>query len=423
MINKFKKTIGKQKTLIANFSYLVILNVFNMILPLITYPYLIRVLGKETYGLVVFVQAIIAYLLIIISFGFNISATKEISIHRNNNEKLSEIVSSILIIKCCLFVLTLGILYFSLYFIPQAKDYKILFYLSMWICVYELIFPIWYFQGIEKMKYITYITLISRLIFLGLIFVFINTEKDYLFLPIINGIGAILSGVLSLYIIFVKHQISFKFQHISVLKIYIKESIPIFLSNVSIKLYVSTNKVLVGSFLGMSEVSYYDLAEKIVSVLKVPQGILGQALFPKINKDKDLNFVRKIFFISLIVNSLIYISLLLLADFFILFLGGIEMMNAKVVLLIMGCSIPLVGMSNIFGIQLLIPFGFIREFSKVIISSGIFYFIQLLILWNSFGFTIESISIITVTTELFVTSYMYYYCFKFNLWKKNMITS
>ncbi|PKH67651.1 flippase [Flavobacterium sp. ALD4] len=423
MINKIKKAIEQQKTLIANFSYLAILNVFNMVLPLITYPYLIRVLGKETYGLVVFVQAIIAYLLIIVSFGFNISATKEVSIHRDNKEKLSEIVSSIMIIKCCLFLMTLVILYFSMYFIPQAKDYKLLFYLSMWICVYELLFPIWYFQGIEKMKYITYITLISRLIFLGLIFAFIHTENDYLYLPIINGIGAILAGVVSLYIIFVNHHISFKLQHISVLKFYVKESIPIFLSNVSIKLYVSTNKVLVGAFLGMSEVAYYDLAEKIVSVLKVPQVILGQALFPKINKDKDVIFVRKIFFISVGVNILIYIVLLFFADFFILFLGGTQMMPAKVVLFIMGSSIPIVAISNIFGIQLLVPFGFIKEFSKVIISSGIFYFIQLLILWNSFGFTIESISIITVTTELFVTCYMYFYCLKFELWKKNMITS
>ena len=81
--------------LIRNFSYLSLLQVFNLILPLIVYPYLIRVLGKETYGLVVFAQSLVFYLVILVGFGFNISATKEVSIHRNDSKKLGEIVSSV----------------------------------------------------------------------------------------------------------------------------------------------------------------------------------------------------------------------------------------------------------------------------------------------------------------------------------------
>jgi len=138
----------------------------------------------------------------------------------------------------------------------------------------------WYFQGIERMKYITYINLISRLIFLGLIFVFIHNPNDFLFVPIIYGIGALVSGSIALVIIFGNHQISFKWQPFQNLRYYFMDSFPIFVSNVSISLYVSTNKVITGTFLGMSEVAYYDLAEKLTSVLKLPQGILSQSLFP-----------------------------------------------------------------------------------------------------------------------------------------------
>jgi len=83
-----------------------------MLIPLLTYPYLIRVLGKETYGLVVFVQAIVAYMVILVGFGFNISATREISIHRENKEKLNEIVSSVLIVKSLFFFLPFSFLVF-----------------------------------------------------------------------------------------------------------------------------------------------------------------------------------------------------------------------------------------------------------------------------------------------------------------------
>ena len=87
-ISNLQGKAGRNKTLIQNFSYLSALRIFNMILPLITYPYLIRVLGKEIYGLVVFAQAIVNYLVMLVSFGFNISATKEVSVYRNDEKKL-----------------------------------------------------------------------------------------------------------------------------------------------------------------------------------------------------------------------------------------------------------------------------------------------------------------------------------------------
>lgn len=411
-----KDSVTRNKTLIQNFSYLSILQIFNLILPLITYPYLIRVLGKETYGLVVFAQAIVAYLVILVGFGFNISATREISIHRDNKDKLGEIVSSVLIIKSLLFLLSVALLGILLFFIPQSRSYEMLFLLSLWACLYDVIFPIWYFQGIEQMKYITYISLTSRLIFLSLIFVFIHKSSDYLFVPIIYGIGAVIAGGASLFLIFQKHRIRFKWQSYSTLKYYFKDSIPIFVSNVSVSLYVSTNKVITGTFLGMTEVAYYDLAEKLTSVLRIPQSILSQSLFPKISKEKNLNFIKRIFSISLLGNSLLFVLMLLLSHYIILLLGGSQMLPAIYVVNILAFTVPIVAMSNIFGIQLLIPFGYNKLFSRIILASGLFYLLLMLILWLTIGFSIISISVVTVITEVFVTTTMYYICKKLNLW-------
>lgn len=416
MLKQIKRATKKHKTLIQNFSYLSALQIFNMLIPLISYPYLIRILGKETYGLVVYAQAIVGYLVILVGFGFNISATKEISIHRDNREKLNEIVSSVLIIKILLFVLSAIVLVILLLVIPQAKGYEALFLLMLWMCMYDVIFPMWYFQGIERMKYITYITLVSRLTFLGLIFVFIHNPSDYLFIPIINGIGALLAGIMSLAIIFRKHKIQFTLQPIDRLKFYFKDSIPIFVSNVSIKLYVSTNKVIVGSFLGMTEVAYYDLAEKLASVLKMPIAILSQALFPKISKEKDLKFVRKIFQISLIANVSFYLLFVLLSKNIVLLLGGKTMMDAVLIVNLLASTLPIISMSNVFGIQLLIPFGHNRTYSGIILTSGLFYFLQSILIWATFGFTLINVTVITVTTEIFVSATMFYFCKKFKLW-------
>lgn len=416
LLQKILFKASANKSLISNFSYISILQLFNLILPLITYPYLIRTLGKDNYGLIVFAQAFVGYLLILVGYGFNVSATKDVSVYRDNREMLTEIVSSVLIIKGVLFALSLLFLTVLLEFLPQASSNHLLFYLTLWVCLYEFIFPVWYFQGIERMKYITYLTLLSRMFFLSMIFVFIKNENDYLLMPIINGIGAIVAGLISLYIIFYKHQIKFKWQPTRILFRYIKNSTPIFLSNLSIRLYVSTNKVIIGMFLSMGEVAYYDLAEKIVSILKLPQTIISQTLFPKISKDRNINFIKKAFKYSIILNIVILIITLILSDYFISFLGGSELGPAVVILNILIISVPIIAMSNIFGVQILIPFGKVKFYSFIVILSGFIYLFELLLIWLFWDINLYSLSLVSVLTELFVTIIMFYYCKKFQLW-------
>lgn len=391
-----------------------------MAIPLLTYPYLIRVLGVDLYGRVVFAQAILGYFVILIDFGFNISATKEISVHRNNKNKLNEIVSSVFIIKGLLFVISVACFMVILNFIEQAENYKLLYYLTLYVCLNNWLFPIWYFQGLENMKYITLINLGSRSIFLVLIFVLIKSQNDYLYFPIINGVGVIISILTALFVIFFKHGIRLFLPDKSVLSYYLNESIPIFISNISIKVYVSSNKVLLGAFLGMGSVAFYDLAEKLVSMLRMPQGILSQVLFPKMSRERNLSFVRKVFTMSFFVNLGFYMFLLIFLKPIILLLGGEEMLAVIPTAIILGLTVPLTAMSNVFGVQLLLPFGYNREFSTVIVSSGLIYLILILSIWTFFEVSIENISLATVMTEAFVVAYMFYYCFKFNLWRRNM---
>lgn len=418
MKNNLKSLIHSHKILIKNFSYLGLFQVVNIALPLITYPYLIRVLGGYNYGLIVFAQAIIGYFVILVSFGFNLTATKKISIHRNDEEKINEIVSSVFIIKGILFVISFLILLALLHTGIIQEGERALYYLTLWLCLYEWLFPIWYFQGIEKMKFITLITFVNRLVFLGFIFLLIKKQNDFLQVPLINGIGALISGAISSYIIFFRHKIRFRFQSPKTLLKYFRESTAIFISNISTKLYLSTNKVLVGAFIGIQAVAYYDLAEKIVNVLKTPQQILGQTVFPKISKERNLNFVWRLFTLSLWVNGFIFLGVLLFSKQIILILGGEEMLPALSVVWILSVTIPLVAISNVFGIQVLIPFGYHKAFSRVIVSSGICYALFVGGVWAFFNISLINISLITVVTELFVTVYMYYSCVKLNLWKK-----
>ena len=415
-MNKLKEIIRENKSVLSNFSYLSALQIFNIAAPLIAYPFLIRVLGTDNFGLVIYAQSIISYFVILVTFGFNISATKKVSLHRNNAKKLGEIVSNVLIIKSILFLLSLFILEVFLYYTKQNRDSVILFNLAMWLCFYEVIFPQWYFQAIEQMKYITYITLLIRIIFLGLIFIIIKSPDDYLLLPIINGVGTIIAGLISIYIIFFKHNIKFRFQPIKKLKYYLNDSLTIFISTISFSVYKSTNKVVVGIFLGMSSITFYDLAEKIIAVAKIPQNILSQSVFPEISLEKNIIYIKKIFKISIIMNFIISVIVLFFAKHLVLLLGDSAMLPSIEIIEILVFSIVIIAMGNVFGIQTLIPFGYDRIFTKVVLRSVILYFFLLFLVWITLGFSIRNISIIIVIVETFSTIYWYYFCKRKKLW-------
>ncbi len=112
-IEKYKS--DTTKTLLGNFTYLSILEVISILFPLLTYPYLIRVIGADRYGIIVFSQAIIAYVIIVVNFGFNVSATRRVSENRDNIIKLKQIYSSITYLKLYIFIASLFVLFGILY--------------------------------------------------------------------------------------------------------------------------------------------------------------------------------------------------------------------------------------------------------------------------------------------------------------------
>lgn len=186
-----------------------VLQVFNILLPLVTYPYLIRVLGSNVYGTVIYAQALIMYFSLIINFGFNISGTKKIAENINDKVKLSEIVSSIYTIKLFLFLISFLILLLSIYFISSIREIWLLILFSFTATLNELFFPQWYFQGVDKMKYITLLNISARVLFTVLIFFVVKDKGDYLYVPIISGIGVLMTGCASLYLLITKEGISF----------------------------------------------------------------------------------------------------------------------------------------------------------------------------------------------------------------------
>lgn len=414
-INQIKDTLTRHKILVSNFGYLSILQAYSVLLPLLTIPYLMRVLGYDTYGLVIYAQAIIQYFVIIVNFGFNISATKDISIHRNDKVQLKKIVSSVLTVKVALFMLSFAVLCICIFFIPAFREHYILYLFSMALCLSEVVLPIWYFQGIEKMRYITIVNVISRTLFAACIFLLIKQPEHYLWVPLFNGLGALIGGFFALWIVFVKEKVGFSFQPWHTLLYFIKDSAPLFLTRAAAQIYVRTNIVVVGTFLGMAEAGFYDVALKVLTVLGMPFQTLKQVIFPKVSKDLDISFVHKAIKMVIVLAIIIIVVMQMLAPFVMLTITGIESETAVQTLRLLLLVLLAMVMSGFFGEQLLIPFGKKKPYVRGMVSTAFFYFIVLSLLYLFNLLNLYSIVLLVVGTEFFLALYFLISCKKFKL--------
>lgn len=400
--------ITNNKKIIENFSYLTILQIFSLLSPLITYPYIIKVIGLEKYGIVIFAQTIVTYFSLIINFGFNISGPKDVAVYRDDIKMLSEYVSSIYIIKSIIWIVCFIVFIIGISSFDFLRENLIIYVFAFFATISDVFFPIWFFQGIEKMKYITYINLFVRSLFIFAIFFFIKQKSDYIIVPLINSIGAFLSGIIALYVVFGKEGIKFKYISLEFLIIRLKEGFVLFISTLSIQLYMNVNKIIVGTLLGMKEVTIYDLGEKITSLIKTPILIIGQSVFPKISREKSIVFINKIMFLVTSIAIALYILLFFTSDWIVFFFTATIIPMAKIVIRILGLSLIFVSLSLFLGGNRLVPFGYNKEYMVAMISNSVVYFILVGILWIFHLINIYTITISYVFIEAFCFVLLYF---------------
>ena len=151
MIKKFLQDKEK-KVLANNYLSLLVLQAANYLLPLLILPFLVRVLGTDKFGLVMFAQSLAVFLTVFVDFGFNLSGTREISLARDDKNKLSEIFNAIMIVKLLLIVVAFGILCIIVNVFTRFSIDKNVYLLSFGIVIGQALFPVWFFQGIENSK-------------------------------------------------------------------------------------------------------------------------------------------------------------------------------------------------------------------------------------------------------------------------------
>lgn len=309
--------------------YLVALQGINYVMPLVVFPYLMAVLGAEKFGYIGFSTALIQFFMLIVDFGFNFTATKEVALHKDNPQLLRNIFWNTLTAKTGLLTASFIIFTLLMYAVPRFSVYRSTAFIFFLMVVGNTFSFVWYFQGLGKIRLVSIANIISKLLILPLIFWFVKTPNDYLKAAFIQASVYLFSALLTTGILVLGKMLpAYQKPAWEQIQTGLRSAFPVFLSMVASSLYVALFAVILGFFSTPSEVGKYTAAEKIMRsfcyLILLP---ISQAFFPKISamsqsaKNDAYLLIKKITFSVGGIMLLVFMILFFFSEFILTLLG------------------------------------------------------------------------------------------------------
>ena len=381
-----------------NFLYLLIAKGLTIVLPLLIFPFLFRVLGAENYGLIIWIFSMAQILIVLIKFGFDTIGVRFISENYNHLANKSNVISQITYVKLILFSFaflgTVTFLGFNRY-----QEYEFLIYYFLLYVFMEAMFPIWYFQGLEKLRFVAFCSGLPKLIFAASVLMLINQPDDYELVPILYSISSAVTLAMGIYML---KRDSISLVKINIEEVYelVKEGGSVFLASVSAVMRDRLTAILIAKYLGLESLAYFDLVTKLVNALLTPFHVLNNVFYPRFVKTKNLITFTKILFISIICSTSLVIGIFLCKELIISLLAGSQNFEMNKILPIMLFAVPLGSTIAFISTNLLIAYNKTKWLLYSALITLIFYGFSFLIMLKLNMFQIEVFAFLYVVMFL-----------------------
>lgn len=398
----------EKKQVFSNVLSLTFMQAANYLIPLVAIPYLVRVLGDDRFGLVMFAQAFIQYFIILVDFGFELTATREISVNRENKERVTEIFSSVIYIKVLLLFASFLIMNAVVFSFRQFSAEWQLYYLSFGMVIGQILFPVWYFQGIERMKYIMYFNVLAKTIFTVLIFFTIFGPEDYKLYAVINSSGFIFAGLAAFIVALSMNRFAFFKPSIKPIRGLLRKTRDVFISNVGISLYMTSTTFLLGVVTGRNDlVGFYAVAEKAVRGIRYVVSPITQALFPYLSKrfagetkKQSILVLKKLIFYLTPILIICILGILFFTGTIVHILTGSDNPRTIIDMRIISLILLVGTFNNVLGVLGMLNLGMEKQFRNNVLMSGLFN--TLFCIVASYFLLDMGASISVVATEMFL---------------------
>lgn len=396
---------GEVKRLLENFFSLSILKLVNAILPFVTLPYLIKVLGFQQYGAIVLALSLITYFQAITDYGFNLSATREIAQHRHSNKQLIYIYNKTMISKIILLIFSLLCLCGLILFVPQFRADFLVYSLMCLMLIGQTLFPEWFFRGVEQMRYITILDLAVKFSFTVGVFVLIKKPEDYWIYPLLYGTGFLLVSMIAHILILKKYKINFVFIKLNKILTNLKKNSSLFINQFMPNFYNNTTTFLIGMLLGNVAAGLFGAIRQITNILSVFNAVISMVFFPYLVRKKEKFYLFSKFY--LVGFFVLTISLILIHPLIFKWLGVVDN-NLSLIFNMLSFGVFFIAIYSLYSTNYLIPRGYDRVVLKNTLFISMLGLISSYPLIKMFGLIGGAINIAFAQFLMGISSYFYY---------------
>ena len=350
------------KSIKKNFLLNSILTVTTVLVPLITFPYISRVLLVEANGKVNFASSVINYFVMFSALGIPTYGIRACARVRDDKEQLSKTVHELLFINTVMTVITYTVFLCSLFLVPKFSQEKTLFLITSLNLLLNVVGMNWLYSALEEYKYITIRSLIVKLFSVICIFTLLHSPKDYKIYALILVVSTVGSNLFNF--VYSRHFVSYKYYGHYEIKKHLKPIVTFFATTVAISIYANLDTVMLGFVAGDIEVGYYSAALKIRNTLATLAVSLGTVLLPRLSywaQNKEIEkfkmALKKSFQFMFFMAIPITVYFVIYAKPTILLFSGKDYAGAILPTQWLVPTVFFAGLSNVTGTQAMVPFG------------------------------------------------------------------
>ena len=389
------------KTLTKNFSALAVLQAMRYLIPFIVLPYVTPIIGVTHFGEIAVAYAIALIFQTVVNFSFDFIGARDVARNREDMGKVSEIVSTILCARIVLYVIAFVLLGGIVLAVPKFREIWLLILISVATAFFSMNVSEWFFQGIEKMEHITIVNVISRVVYIVLIFTFIKEREDYLLYPIFNLLGFVMASMYSIVMMTRRYKCRLHIPPFSKILDSFNIGKDLFVNQVCMSLCINLPNILLGTISG-SAAGLFDAAGKLHNAGKHSIDVLNRTFFPFLSRqmDKHTGYRRINFFFSLLLAVLLFF----LAPLLIRLLYSDEFLPAIPLLRILAVSVFFTGISSAYGVNYLLLIGrekLLRNITLTVTLLGVVLFVVLTYLYSTVGAAVA----VVILNAAFALSY------------------
>ncbi|MDD7449022.1 MAG: oligosaccharide flippase family protein [Prevotellaceae bacterium] len=392
--------MANKNTLLKNTIYLYVMTFSSYFFSLITLPYETRILGPEAFGLLGFASAFYMYFYLILDFGFILSATKKVAENSHNRIELSKILSCVTYLKLFIFIFLTVITLIICSSVENLKGKTLIITLYLvHACVVSII-PDYLYRGLEKMKMITYRTLIVRTIFTCMIFIFLKKPDHYILVPIFHIVGNIIALIIILYDVKKNLKISFVSVNGSYAIPLIKDSAHYFFSRIASTIYSATNTVILGFVYPTGfTLGYYTTADKVRGLASQTASPIADSFYPYMLRTKNYN---KLVMVTCLLEVIVIIAgviLYFISEDFCTLVFGKEYIDVAPILRWMIPLMVLILPTYMFGFPALSSIGAAKWANYSVEFATLNQIIGMVLLYILGEITVKSVICLTTLSE------------------------